>query len=447
MIHTLSRRVKIAYGIGDMGSALTGAMISVIFAVFLTDVVGLRPAYAALIVFVGRTWEYVTDPIVGYVANQTRTRWGTYRPYLLFGSLPFGISFAMLWWVPPISNALSLLVYYTVVYSIYVATMNLVSIPYMSMTPRITSDYDERTSLTSYRMVFSLAGSMIAFVVPLAIIGDIVPQNTDLILIVGFTMAVISSAPYLVTFLGTTEVITSSNQEKISIKQSVVAAAKNKPFLIAVLLYLLTITGFEVTSVMTFYFFKYSLGVKESTDIFLGIMFIAAMFSVPLWNHVSGRLDKTQAFIIGIGLSILLRLIITVLQPNTAMPLLILLMALGGIAFASGQTLPWAIIPDTIEYDEYLTGQRHEGIFYSFMQLARGIAVSLAIPGVLLLLDLSGYSGSAVMQTDAVDRTIRILFGAVPSILFAFAIVAALFYPLNRQKFQSIKDELEKKKS
>lgn len=447
MTKSLSLKTKLAYGIGDTGSALTGAMISVISAVFLTDVVGLRPAYVALIVFIGRTWEYVTDPVVGYLANQTRTRWGTYRPYLLFGAIPFGIAFALLWWIPPFSSTLGLSVYYTVVYFFYVAMMNVVCIPYMALTPRLTSDYDERTSLTSFRMVFSLTGSMIAFVVPLAIIGDIVPENSQLILIVGLVMAVISTVPYLITFAGTKETIAPSPEakEKFTIRESISAAATNKPFIMAVLLYLLTITAFEVTSVMTFYFFKYSLGVKESTDIFLGIMFISAVFSIPLWNFASAKLDKTRAFIIGIGATILLRIVIAILQPGTPVVLLYLLMVLGGVAFAAGQTLPWAIIPDTIEYDEYLTGQRHEGIFYSFMQLARGIAVSLAIPGVLLLLDLSGYSGNALIQPEAADRMIRILFGGVPALLFALAIVAALLYPLNREKFQTIKDALEKK--
>jgi glycoside/pentoside/hexuronide:cation symporter, GPH family len=256
---------------------------------------------------------------------------------------------------------------------------------------------------------------------------------------------VISTVPYLITFAGTKETNITEKKEKFTIREGIIAAAKNKPFLMAVLLYLLTITAFEVTSVMTFYFFKYSLGVKESADVFLGIMFISAVFSIPLWNFASAKLDKTKAFIIGIGATILLRIVISVLQPGTPVMILYLLMVLGGVAFAAGQTLPWAIIPDTIEYDEYLTGQRHEGIFYSFMQLARGIAVSVAIPGVLLLLDLSGYSGNVLIQPETADRMIRILFGGVPALLFALAIVAAILYPLNREKFRTIQDALEKK--
>jgi glycoside/pentoside/hexuronide:cation symporter, GPH family len=443
----LTLRTKLAYGVGDLGSALTGAMISVLLAVYLTDVVGLRPAYAALIIFIVMSWDYINDPIIGFLANRTKTRWGSYRPFLLFGALPFGLSFASLWYVPPIQSETGLFFYYLVAYFIYEILFTLVIIPYISMTPRLTNDYDERTSLTSYRMVFSLLGSMIAFVVPLAIIGDVIPQNAERIFIVGIAMAIISASPYLLTFLGTKETIQPPVDTKpIKLRESLKVAYKNKPFLSAVLLYLLTIGAFEISSVMTIYFFKYALGVNESTDVFLGIMFVAAVLSVPLWNFLSRKLDKTRAYIIAMVIMIGLRITIIVLPSGTPIFLLYLLMFLAGVTLAAGQTLPWAIIPDTIEYDEYLSGTRHEGVFYSMMQLARGIAVSLAIPGVLLLLDLSGYDGTLAIQSPGTNMMIRLLFGGVPVLLFIGGVITAFYYPLNRKKYEKIKLELEQRK-
>ena len=107
---------KLAYGSGDLGGALAGTLISVLFAVFLTDVVELPPAWVALIVFIGRTWDYVNDPIIGFLSNNTRSRWGSYRPWLLFGAIPFGLTSALLWWIPQSMSKEALFVYFAVIY-------------------------------------------------------------------------------------------------------------------------------------------------------------------------------------------------------------------------------------------------------------------------------------------------------------------------------------------
>ena len=169
MSERLSRRTKILYGVGDIGFSLTGTIIGAYFAIYLVDVVGLQPAMAAAAVFVGRTWDYINDPLVGHLSDRTRTRWGRRRPYLLFGFLPFALAFAMLWWRPPIQNDLAMGAYFAVAYLVYEATATLVYMPYFALTPELTLDYDERTSLTAYRMFFSLLASLVAFTLPLIV--------------------------------------------------------------------------------------------------------------------------------------------------------------------------------------------------------------------------------------------------------------------------------------
>lgn len=442
----LTLKNKIAYGMGDVGFALTSVVLSMVLAVYLTDVVGLRPGYVAIVIFIGRTWDYINDPIVGFIADRTRTKWGRYRPYLLWAAIPFGLSFIFLWIIPPIQNQLWLAFYFAAVYFVHEAATTFGLIPYVALTPTLTPNYDARTSLTSYRMVFSMIGSLIATLVPLAIIGTIEPSKQDIILIVMIGMGAISAAPMIGTFLGVEEKIQVS-PDRPKFIESIKAAFSNKPFLYAMGIYLFTIAGLEIGSAMTLYFFRYGLGIAEEAEIFVGIMFITGIVMIPFWNYVSKKLDKARAFIIGTGLMILTRIALFFFTPDTPVFLLYVVTILAGIAFSAGQTLPWAIMPDPVEYDEYKTGKRREGVFYSLTILCKSIAISISLPLLLVAMDAAGYVANAAAQPQSADMMIRFLSNILPSIVFAGAIVCAALYPLNRKKFNEIQDELKARRA
>lgn len=199
----LSRRTKLLYGVGDIGFSLTSTIIGAYFLIFMTDVVGLAPGLAAAAIFVGRSWDYVNDPIVGHLSDRTRTRWGRRRPYLLFGPLPFALAFAMLWWRPPWDGDLLLAAYYAVAYVVFDAAATLIYMPYFALTPELTSDYEERTSLTTYRMLFSILGSLVAFTVPLAVIGTFNPRSAPRVWNMGLLFGIVAALPLLLAFFGT----------------------------------------------------------------------------------------------------------------------------------------------------------------------------------------------------------------------------------------------------
>ncbi len=138
---------------------------------------GIKPAYAALAIFIGRTWDYINDPLIGFFTDRVRSRWGRRRPFLLFGFIPFGLMFAMMWYRPPTDSQFMLCAYYAVAYFLFDTSYTFVTMPYVALTPELTQDYDERTSLTTFRMAFSIIGSLVAFIVPLAIIGTMRPEN------------------------------------------------------------------------------------------------------------------------------------------------------------------------------------------------------------------------------------------------------------------------------
>jgi len=428
----LTLRNKIAYGMGDVGFSLTSVMLSMVLAVFLTDVAGLRPAYAAIVIFIGRTWDYINDPLIGYIADRTRTRWGRYRPYMLWSAIPFGLTFVLLWVIPPIQSQIGLVIYFSAIYFIHEAATTFGLIPYVAMTPTLSTNYDDRTTLTSFRMVFSMIGSLVATIVPLAIIGTIDVSKRQIILYVMIAMGIISALPMIGTFLGVEEKIKVS-ENKSTIKESIKAALSNKPFLYAMGIYLLTITGLEIGSAMTLFFFRYGLGIAEESEIFVGIMFIVSILAIPFWTFVSKKLDKTKAFMIGVGLLVLTKIGLMFFTLDTPRTLLYLITILSGFAFSAGQTLPWAIMPDPIEFDEYTTGKRREGVFYSLTILCKSIAVSISLPLLLVVLDASGYVANVTVQSHSADFMIRFLHNILPAIVFLGAIACAALYPLNRK--------------
>ena len=176
----LSDRRKVAYGAGDSGFSLTSTALALLYLFFLVNVVGLDPAAAGISIGIGRIWDAFNDIFVGTLSDRTRSRWGRRRPYLLFGAIPLGIAFVLMWLVPPTDQQTLLLIYYTAMYILFDTLFTLTNVPYIALTPEIAPTYDERTSLHSYRMAFSIGFGLIGAVAPLAIVDAIAGPNPTL---------------------------------------------------------------------------------------------------------------------------------------------------------------------------------------------------------------------------------------------------------------------------
>jgi len=438
----LSRRSKLFYGTGDFGFALTDTVIGVLFAIFLTDVVGLPPTLAAAAIFVGRTWDYINDPIIGYLSDLTRSRWGRRRPFLLFGFIPFALGFGMMWWIPPIHSLGWLAAYYGLAFFIYDTFATVVYMPYYALTPELTQDYDERTNLTSYRMVFSIIGQLIAFTVPLAIIGTMQPQNAGRVAAIGLAVGLSAALPLLLVFLGTKERKEYLEQEQPTIKESFKAVVGNRPFFFAVGVFLFTNTAFSIIQSILLFFLKYHMGLEAQSDLIMGTVFIAALLSLPFWVWASKHWDKRIAYIIGMVFFSAVMITMTMAAPGWPIAVIYLLAGLAGIGVGAMDVLPWSIIPDAIEYDEAKTGKRHEGTFYSMVTLVGKIDGSIAVPLMLLAMGASGYVANAAVQTPSAIMTIRLMTGLVPSIFLILGILFAIFYPITRTRHAELRREI-----
>jgi GPH family glycoside/pentoside/hexuronide:cation symporter len=407
----------------------------------------MTPRAAAAAIFVGRSWDYINDPLIGYISDRTRTRWGRRRPFLLFGFLPFALTFAMLWWRPPLEGQAALGAYYAVVYILYEAAATFVYMPYFALTPELTMDYDERTALTSYRMFFSILASLVAFTLPLAFVGSFVAENASRVLAMGLIFGIASALPLLLTFIGTRERKEYMQRKQPGVFESLRAAMKNRPFVFSLGIYLLTWIAVTLLEANLLYFVKYVVQREAHSDLIMGMIFVVAIFALPLWEWASRRLNKRWAYVSGIAFWAVVQIVMVTLNPSTSLATILFLSALAGIGVSAAHVIPWAILPDAIEWDELQTGERHEGMFYSLITLMKKVATSIALPLALLLLDAMGYVPNAAQQPASAVMGIRILAGPIPAALLCGGIVFATLYPISRERHAEVRRSLASRKT
>jgi len=442
----LSRSVKLIYGAGDLGFSLTSTIIGAYFLFFLVDVVSIKPAVAGIAILIGRTWDYINDPIIGHISDRTRSRWGRRRPFLLFGALPFALAFMLMWYRPPFDSQVALAAYYAIAYVIFDAAATFVYMPYFALTPELTDDYDERTSLTSYRMFFSIFGSLLAFTVPLMIVGTFSPENAARVLLMAVLFGLVSALPLLLVFFNTKEKNIYALQDKPKLLPSLKAAFKNRPFVFGAVIYLLTWICMDILQTILLFFIKYVLGLEAMSDLIMALIFVTAILALPLWEYASRRFNKRLAYAYGVAFWAVVQMLLITIGPSVALPVLILLCVMAGIGVSAAHVLPWSILPDAVEWDEYSTGERHEGMFYSLITLMHKIASSVAIPLTAVMLDLTNYAPNAAQQPASAVLGIRLLVGPIPAVLLTLGILFALKYPLDRRQFSDMVGELQKRR-
>lgn len=353
----------------------------------------------------------------------------------------------MLWYRPGFESTAALVVYYSVAYIIFEASATLLYMPYFALTPELTSDYDERTSLTSYRMFFSILGSLLAFTLPLIIIGSFIPENAPRVLLMGAIFGLMSALPMFITFFGTKEREDYSDLKKPTLWESIKSVWKNVPFRYGLGIFLATWISVDILQTSLLFYVKFVVQRESQNDIIMATIFVIAMFALPIWNLVSKRWSKRHAYMVGIAFWAVVQLALITMTPATPLSIILILCSMAGIGVSAAHVLPWAILPDAIEWYEYQTGERHEGMFYSVTTLARKVTSAVSITFIGPILELTGYQPNVAQQSEQALRGIKLIIGPIPAVLLAIGIFIAYKYPLGRKEFLKIVEELKRRRA
>jgi glycoside/pentoside/hexuronide:cation symporter, GPH family len=278
------------------------------------------------------------------------------------------------------------------------------------------------------------------------IVGTFTPENANKVLLMGAFFGIISALPLILVFFNTKEREEFAEQEKPKFFDSLKAAFKNKPFVFGAVIYLLTWVCMDILTTVLLFFIKYVLKLEGMSDLIMLLIFGTAIIALPFWEFASRKLNKRMAYVYGVAFWAIVQILLISVGPLVPLPALIFLCIMAGIGVSAAHVLPWSILPDAIEWDEYKTGERHEGMFYSLVTLMGKIASSIAIPLTAVLLDVTGYIPTSLQQPATALLGIRLLVGPIPAVFLTISIIFALKYPLERVQFSSIVKELEERR-
>ena len=463
----LSLWMKLLYGSGDWGISSMGMMRSIFYAIYLTDVVGLEPRLASFGALFGIMWDGINDPLVGIISDRIRTRWGRRRPFLLWFAIPFGLSFITLWSAPSWESQTALLIYVTLSFMLADTLQTLVGVPFLSLTPELTSDYDERTTLTSFRSFFQLVGALTVVIAAPAIVDMVLASGGSQqqgFMLVGAIFGGIGAIPLLLIGLFVRETFTLEETDSLPFRATLQAAWQNIPFRYAVGIHMLNWSAVDMVAVTFPYFLLYWVArgdLLASIPIFgfdlayesafFGILMFTCILCIPFWLWLARRRNKREAYMLGMAFWVIIQLMVFTLQPRDTTSLLVIAM-LAGVGVSAAYTLPDSLFADVIEWDELRTRRRQEGIFYGIRTLIRKLTGALVIFVTLQLLGWSGYVSppagtTQFLQTDSALRMIRLLVSPLGAIILCGTIVLAWLFPLSREKYIRIQKLLKQRRA
>ena len=440
---TLTNRVRAGYGIGDYAICLYWSGIGLYLLYFYTDVVGISPILAGWIYALGIGWDAITDPFMGYLAERTKTKMGSYRPFIYYGSIPLALSFVLLFWVPPFEGTV-LFSFLILVNLIHRSCFTIVSVPYSSLTARITNDSNERTKLTTARMISASFGTLSMSALAFPLIAYFGGADEAF----GFLWLAIISGLIAIALLSVTvysvrekvdEIVTSNLPNFVSITKTV---ATNYPFWIVFgCILILGSTGVMFNKNLI-YFVKYGLELHEYQGLILGVSSGASFLSLPFWAYLALKIGKRETWLISMTIAFI-GLLLFFYYPIASLNELLILLALIGVGNGAGGVLFWSMLPDTVEYGEWKSGIRTESSLYGFMTFAQKSSIAVAALILGFLLSGIGFEPNQIQSEETISG-MKFMMSWIPICGIIISLVLMYFYPIStkfhRELLQRIKE-------
>ena len=459
---------KIGYGFGDMSSSMFWKLFSYFLPFFYSNVFGLSLADAGMLMLITRLWDAVSDPMMGILADRTKTRWGKYRPYLLFFSLPFAVCGVLLFTTPENGKTVWAYITYIMMMTVYTG----INVPYGSLLNVMTADSDEKSVLSSYRMFFAYAGSFIALGVwePLCNMFDktrvavegaegglaSISTNPEAWQHAMIVIAACCFILFILSFLMTKEYVKS--ESTVSVGKDLKLLLKNKPWWILVGAALASNLFNTVRGTTAAYFFADYLqksvelapqwAFLVSAGIFLSIGEIANMVGVVLAVPLSKNLGKKSTYMLSMAALAGLSVVFFFLPPTaggywTMLGLQIVICVFSGVM----SPLIWSMYADVADYTEFKEGTSSTGLIFSSASMAQKFGGALGGSAVMWLLAAFGYNTIAgAVQTETAIMGLRMLMSFVPAAIAALAVFIVWFYPLTKKKMEGVQVELAEKR-
>lgn len=432
----LKFREKVAYGLGDTASNIVFQTVMLYLAFFYTDVFGISPVFVGTMFLAVRIIDAITDPLMGAIADRTQTRFGKFRPYLLWFALPFGLISVLAFTTPDFSETGKMwyaFLTYTALMMVYTA----INIPYCALGGVLTADPKERVSVQSVRFVFAMLGGLMVT----ALTGPLVENLGQGDKAKGYQMAILVMSVlgvlmFLVCFWGTKERISPPQHQQSSLKNDFKLLWQNDQWRVLSVAAVFLLTGSVLRNTLAIYYVKYVLLQPDSVDLFLTLGMVGSIVGCVIAQPLAKRFCKIKLYQIFQVLAALM--CVVSLFAGTAAPTLALVaFLLWRLFFDAGSPLLWAKMADTVDYGQWKTGVRTTGIVYS--SIVFFIKLGLAIGGAAASWLLAGYGYEAnAMQSATTQQGILWSFCVYPAIGSLLVALVMRWYVLNNEKMEVI---------
>jgi glycoside/pentoside/hexuronide:cation symporter, GPH family len=435
---------KVGYALGDMGISISYFVVGFFFLYYLTDIVGMNPYLAGLAFFIGKLWDGVNDPLMGILSDRTRSRFGRKRVFVLFGALPFAVSFVLLWMIPLHTAVWIQFMLAILAMMLYATAYTVVVVPYMALVPILTKDYDERTQITGLRAALSTVGTILGGSAAL-LLASFSDQLTGLRTIT-IAFGVFSLVALLVAGLSVSGVESGDHSNSTVMAYSWVrylALLKDRDVLVLMAVKLLGAVATGSLSAALPYFAQHVLGDRGTSTYGLAAYVAVSAACIPVWNRLSRSCDKRRLLLVGNLITAVVLLAMGFLLQAGMRVVFYAGCVLLGMGMSSYLLIPYSLVPDLVDVYESRTGERHESVFFGLWITVHQLGISLS--GLLIGFALSafGYDGKLAVQTPAARQAIRVGFGVLPGLFFMLTAFVLQQYGISRGVYERARVELE----
>ncbi|HEX2955263.1 MAG TPA: glycoside-pentoside-hexuronide (GPH):cation symporter [Chitinispirillaceae bacterium] len=436
----LTLKTKVAYGVGDVGNALINSSVQFFLLFFYTDVALVKPSLASTALIVAKLWDALNDPIFGWISDKVNVKFGKRRIFMVAGAVPLAVSTSLLWFVPQMNSSVLVFIWIAATFIAWDTLWTITNVPYYALSGELTEDYDERSSLTTWRMLFAVP-AYIAGVVLTPVISGAFHSKKSGYLMVGVFFGIVAALSLFFSALNMKEKEQKKvKKEKVPFKTIYRDVIKNRPFLQLIAAYGICNLGFALVKVLMAYVLKYQFQMESKVSLVMGLLLTTvAVFLVP-WKMIAERLDKGPAYAIGLVIAAAAMISLFYL-PGRESLFVYVVAIIAGIGFSANWVFPWSMVPDVVEYDQVQSGQHRCGLYFGIWGFVFKVSELLGIAITGWVLDIFKYSPN-VVQSEFTLFGIKLFFGPVAAFLILMAAPLLFWYPITRQKHMELRSVL-----